>query len=255
MRYHLVILVMFGFIEPCVKESDPLMKGRVKELRINSAQAIGTLLARFRLLWPMNCVPPTALQYCTVAMFTLLENLDKEQNKQAFMEAFIVLRALARQWQLGKGIIRLIQLTCKKKEVTLPEEAQDFFRDFEAELWKAGESGRFKSLYPNFSVAVNQEQGPGRHTDEAELDRILESWDKLDLSEQISKQTTKQTSEQTTEQTSEQTTEQTSEQTTEQTSEQTTEQTSEQTTEQGTETEDTSNDSNDSGNRSRKHEV
>lgn len=222
MRYHLVILVMFGFIEPCVKESDPLTKGRVKELRISSAQAIGTLLARFRLLWPMNCVPPTALQYSTVAMFTLLENLDEDQNKQAFMEAFIVLRALACQWQLAKGTIRLIQLTCKKKEVTLPEDAQILFRNFETELWKAGESGRFKSLYPDFSVAVNQEQGPGRHTDEAELDRILESWDKLDLSEQ--------------------------------TSERTSERTSEQTTDRGTETEDTSNDSNDSGNRSHKHE-
>lgn len=159
MRYYTIILIMFGFVEANVTEGDPESNSRIKALKLDAAHNIGTLINRFRLEWPVECVPGTAMQYCSVAMFTLLENLEDSQNKQAFVECFIVLRALARRWQLAKGILRLIQLTAMKMEATLPTETQVLFKDFEADLWKVEDSGRFSSLYPNFAVAVNQQKG------------------------------------------------------------------------------------------------
>jgi hypothetical protein len=164
-------------------------KRRIKALKADAAHKIGALIKRFRPDWPVECVPGTTIQYCSVAMFTLLENLDEAQNKQAFVDCFIVLRALASRWQLAKGILRLIQLRAMKMKADLPVELQILFRDFEADSWKVEDSERFSSLYPNFSVAVNQ-KGPGAGTDEAELGRFLTSCDNLSLSDTVTEQTT-----------------------------------------------------------------
>lgn len=216
MRYYTVILVMFGFIEPGLNESDLATKARIKALRFSTAHHIGAVLNEFRSRWPVDYVPGTAMQYTSVAMFTLLENLEDDQGKQAFIESFIVLRALARRWRLARGILRLIQLTTMNMDAVLPMETQILFRDFESELWNPEDAGRFSSLYPNFSIAVNQDHRPGEYNDEAELDRILEFWGDLDLSEQMTEYSTAQSTAQSTV----------------------------QSTEQATETEDTSNDSN-----------
>lgn len=189
MRYYTIILVMYGFVESSVK-GDPATNSHIKALQLDAAHNIGTLISRFRIDWPVECVPGTARQYCSVAMFTLLENLDDVQNKEAFVNCFIVLRALARRWQLAKGILRLIQLTAIKTEAVLPMETQILFKNFEDDLWKVEDPGRFSSLYPNFAVAVNQRKGSERHSDEAELDRILASWDNLSLSELVTEQVT-----------------------------------------------------------------
>ncbi|KAJ5805842.1 uncharacterized protein N7503_003444 [Penicillium pulvis] len=190
MRYYTVILVMFGFVEANVIKGDLESKRRIKTLKLDAAYNIGTLINLFRLEWPAECVPGTAMQYCSVAMFTLLENLDDAQNKQVFVECFIVLRALARRWQLAKGILRLIQLTAMKMEAALPTEMENLFKDFEADLWKVEDSRKFSSLYPNFSVAVNQQKGSEYHQEEAELDRFLASWDNIDLAETVMGQAT-----------------------------------------------------------------
>ncbi|KAJ5986493.1 hypothetical protein N7451_010858 [Penicillium sp. IBT 35674x] len=190
MRYYTIILVMFGFVEANLTEGDLGSKSYIKALKLDAAHHIGTLINIFRLEWAVECVPGTLMQYCAVAMFTLLENLDDAQNKQVFVECFIVLRALARRWQLAKGILRLIQLTAMKLEAALPTETKILFKDFEADLWKVEDSGKFSSLYPNFSVAVNQQKGSESYQEEAELDRFLASWDNINLSETVTEQAT-----------------------------------------------------------------
>ena len=81
------------------------------------------------------------MQYTSVAMFTLLENLHDAQSKEAFIESLLILRSLARRWQSAKGILRHIQLTAMEMEFALPVETQIIFREFEAELWKTEHSG------------------------------------------------------------------------------------------------------------------
>ncbi|KAJ5126680.1 hypothetical protein N7448_007459 [Penicillium atrosanguineum] len=141
MRYYTVILLIFGFIEPVLEESDSATKSHIRALRFSAAHNIGAVLYQFRSQWSVDCVPGTAMQYTSVVMFTLLENLHDAQSKQAFIESFIILRSLARRWKLAKNILQLIQLTAMEMEFALPIETQIIFRDFEAELWKAEHSG------------------------------------------------------------------------------------------------------------------
>lgn len=172
---------MFGFITPSLQESDPATKERIKSLRMSSAHQIGTILNRLRSHWPIECIPMASMQYATIALFTLLDDMEDEQNKIIFVDLLMTLRALARRWPLAKGMLRLVQLTAIRQGIPLPRETMVLFKDFETEMWKTGDRERFSSLYPNFAVSVNQ-RGVCEGADEVEMDRFLDEWDNLDLS-------------------------------------------------------------------------
>ncbi|KAJ6059483.1 hypothetical protein N7444_003122 [Penicillium canescens] len=129
MRYHNAILVMFGFVTPITKEGESTTKDRIKSLRTSSARHIGTMLSQFRSLWPMECMPMTAMRYATVALFALFEDLDDVQNQRALTDIVITLRALARRWQFAKGLLRLVQLTTLKQDTSLPDGTVSMLRD------------------------------------------------------------------------------------------------------------------------------
>ncbi|KAJ5979878.1 hypothetical protein N7481_007176 [Penicillium waksmanii] len=182
MRYHNAVLIMFGFILPGLDESQSAERERIEGIRTTSAREIGVVLNQFRSLWPVEYMPMNSMQYATMALFALLGGLKHEEEKKSFTDVLTSLRALARRWQLAKGMLRLIQLTAVKQESNLPAEAVVLLRDFEEELWTASDRQRFSSLYPNFAVSTEFKEGIGAAADKAELDRLLEEWDNLTLS-------------------------------------------------------------------------
>ncbi|CAI7654529.1 unnamed protein product [Penicillium pancosmium] len=186
MRYHNAVLIMFGFLLPSLDESQSAEKERINGIRTTSAREIGVVLNQFRSLWPVEYMPMNSMQYATIALFALLGSLEHEEDKKSFTDILISLRALARRLQLAKGMLRLIQLTAMKQESKLPAEAEVLLRDFEEELWTASDRQRFSSLYPNFAVSTEFKEGTSGAADEAELDRLLEEWDNLTLSNKIS---------------------------------------------------------------------
>lgn len=181
MRYDCTILIMFGHATVQAEtELATTLKCDIKTIRFSSARNIRTLLIRFRTLWPIAYMPVTSMHFCTVALFTLLEGLEDTENKQAFVDLCMILRALACRWQLAKGMLRLIEVTAAKTLVAIPPDIKRLFKDFEAELWKTDDLERFSSLYPNLAVSIDQENGSGS-LDKVELDRFLQKWDKLTI--------------------------------------------------------------------------
>jgi hypothetical protein len=181
MRYYNTIMVMFGLVTSHVEENDTATKDRIKRLRMSSAYHIGALLNLHRSQWPVERMPMAFMQYSTLALFTLLDDLEDEQNQTSFVENLIALRALARRWQMAKGMLRLVQLTAIKHDAPLPKESAILFEDFEAETWHTEDRDRFSSHYPNFAVSI-QKQSEGGSMNEVDLDRLLEEWDGLALS-------------------------------------------------------------------------
>jgi hypothetical protein len=82
-------------------------------------------------------MPMAAMQYATIAIFTLFEDLDLVQNQKAFTDAVITLRALAGRWQFAKGLLRLVQLTTLKQETSLPGETGAILRDLPSRSGKS----------------------------------------------------------------------------------------------------------------------
>ncbi|KAA8649311.1 hypothetical protein EYZ11_007050 [Aspergillus tanneri] len=173
MRYHAIVLTIFGFLRNQPDMSEPVISmERARYLRNSSARHIHDIIHSYRSQWPMDCMPMSYMQYVTVALFTLLEDPRAAENHAALVDLCSVLHALACRALLPKGLLRLVQLTAQQK-TGLPLEMHNLFRDFESELWTADDRARFSSLYPNFAVTVQGGEG------EAELDEVLEKWDTL----------------------------------------------------------------------------
>jgi hypothetical protein len=178
MRYYNTIMIMFGFATSSLKEDDTVTKDRIKGLRMSSAHHIGALLNRHRSQWPVESMPMAFMQYSTLSLFTLLDDLHNKQNQASFVENLIALRALARRWQMAKGMLRLVQLTAIKQESPLPDESTILFRDFELDTWTAEDRELFSSQYPNFAV-VMQQRADNSAVNDVDLDWLLEEWDNL----------------------------------------------------------------------------
>lgn len=90
-----------------------------------------------------------------------------------------MLQAGSRRWMFGKGLMRLVQVTARHLGVTLPPETDVLFSDFESKIWSSQDREKLSSFYPNLAVSAGAFQD-----DEKELDRFLEKWDGLSISEQ-----------------------------------------------------------------------
>ena len=120
----------------------------------------------------------TYIQWTTGSLFTLLEDLDDPMNREAFASLSIVAKVASRRWPLGKGMLRAVQVTARKMEVSLPHELDALYSDFEKQSWGQKDRRELSSSYPNFAVSIGSVQ-----TDEVELDKFLEKWDALDISD------------------------------------------------------------------------
>lgn len=182
MYYHNIIITMHGFSRTKEKEEEqsPIASGTSKQatsIRLSSARRIAQLMDRHRSLWGLNVFSAGNIQWVTVSLFTLLEDLNDPQNRHAFIALAIAAKAASRRWVLGKAMLRAVQLTARQMAVELPSETDALFTDFES-LWTDQDRESLSSLYPNFAVSV------GVVKDEAvELDKFLAKWDALDISD------------------------------------------------------------------------
>jgi hypothetical protein len=122
-------------------------------------------------------MPPVNAQWITVSMFTLLPYLeDDERNRKAFTSLSIAAKAFSNRWSLGKGMLRLFQVTSKQMEIKLPTETDALFIDFETNVWSREDRKILSSQYPNFINSMR-----GGQVDDVELDMFLNKFDDLHL--------------------------------------------------------------------------
>jgi len=160
-------------------DSAELEKARqqARERCIDSACINAALVDQQREAWGLDYMPPVNIHWFTVSMYTLLEALDDEENRDAFVSLSIAAKAASHRWALGKGMLRLVQLTAKQMEVSLPPETEALFSDFEAKLWRHQDRKALSSQYPHFTHSMKRGQ-----VDEIELDTFLERFDDMQVS-------------------------------------------------------------------------
>jgi hypothetical protein len=185
LKYHTIIQTLFGVLkdlpkaEGCDEGEEWLLKTRLRaqERCIQSAQASGDLIDIHCDLWGLDQMPPANVQWVTVSMFTLLPYLeDNERNCKAFTSLSIAAKAFSSRWSLGKGMLRLFQVTSKQMEIKLPTETDALFTDFETNTWSREDRKILSSQYPNFINSMK-----GAQVDEVELDMFLNKFDELHL--------------------------------------------------------------------------
>lgn len=184
LKYHTIIQTIFGAVkdlpkaEDCDMSAELLRETRQKaqERCIQSAIACGDLIDMHCDLWGLDQMPPVNIQWVTVSMFTLLPHLgDNVKNCKAFTSLSIAAKASSNRWSLGKGMLRLFQVTSKQMEIKLPPETDALFTDF-ATTWSREDRKILNSQYPNFINSMK-----GGQVDEIELDMFLNKFDDLHI--------------------------------------------------------------------------
>ncbi|RAL14755.1 Zn(II)2Cys6 transcription factor [Aspergillus homomorphus CBS 101889] len=183
--YHTLMIMLWGLLK---EESDEDDSGdnatatTARRLCVDSALAIVRLLRIHRARWGVDYISPTTIHWVSMALFTLLEQLDNPEHKTSFTELCVFARALSRKWTLMKGIMRMLQVSAQKNSVMLPPDTHALFTEFEEEMWESKDRERFRSLYPNPN-SLSKTAGDRTLLDDAELDSFLEKWDTLEVDE------------------------------------------------------------------------
>lgn len=110
-------------------------------------------------------------------MFTLLEGLDEKENCDSFVSLCVAAKSHANHWALGKAMLRLVQVTARHMEVSLPPETNALFKHFETRIWSAEDRKDLSSQYPNYAHSMKQ-----RERNDIEMDAFLAKFDDLYLS-------------------------------------------------------------------------
>lgn len=186
MKYHTIIQTIFGVLKGLPKDEKDDEDGtwaretrqRAQERCVESARASARLIDIHRELWGLDQMTPVNIHWVTVSMFTLLEHLGEEANREALVSLSGAAKAFSHRWELGKGMLRLFQVTAKQMEVTLPAETDAIFTDFETRFWSSADRKVFSSQYPNFANSMKHGD-----VDDIELDMYLAKFDELHIAD------------------------------------------------------------------------
>ncbi|OJJ48145.1 hypothetical protein ASPZODRAFT_62889 [Penicilliopsis zonata CBS 506.65] len=182
MYYHTIIMTLYGFLrhpEPSMPALALANAASARARCVESARTVAQLVHTHHVKWGGQQVPAVYVHWITVALFTLLEELDQAECRAAFLSLSRSAQSLWRRWPLSIGTFRLVQLSAERRAreprgKELPGEVAEVFAHFEREVWKTHQGRlRFSSLYPNLAEAVIT--GPGGCV---ELDQLLQQYDR-----------------------------------------------------------------------------
>lgn len=190
MHYQIVTITMFAFLKSpgppgaastssfsaSAAPSASTAADRARRLCISSALEVARLTDLHRRQNGLDSVTVMMTEHITISLFILMEDLDAAASRAAFIELCVVARSFARRWTLGKGMLRLVQLTAQEMKVNLPRETVMLFHDFETRIWRPTDRQLFSSAYLSFNAAVRRQR---TEQYEASLDQLLEKWDDL----------------------------------------------------------------------------
>ncbi|KAL4875398.1 hypothetical protein BJY04DRAFT_202129 [Aspergillus karnatakaensis] len=179
--YHTTIIQVFWFLQSYhTRQGQHEAAVSARERTFADARRISYLIGIHRERWGIDRMAPCTIQWVTSALYALIGALDSPENRAAFIDLSTLSRAFSRRFPLGKGIMRMLQLTAQDMKVSLPEVTDVLFRSFAAESWSANDHDKFSSFYPHFQSVIKN--GPGLGSGMVPMDQYLQM-DKLKISE------------------------------------------------------------------------
>ncbi|KAL4866709.1 hypothetical protein BDV12DRAFT_131236 [Aspergillus spectabilis] len=182
--YHTTIIQIFWFLQSYhTTQGHEEAAASARETTLANARRIAQLIGVHRERWGIDRMAPGTIHWVTTALFALIGALDSTETRTAFTDLASVSRAFSRRFPLGKGIMRMLQLTARQLEVSLPEETDVLFSSFAAESWSAKDREQFSSFYPHFQSVI--QYGPTRPDEMSSygMDVYLQRFDSLKISD------------------------------------------------------------------------
>ncbi|KAJ9651207.1 hypothetical protein H2198_009509 [Neophaeococcomyces mojaviensis] len=136
-----------------------------QQVSVSMAVAIGNTMDLLISKWGVENFPVILIHPISLALLTLLENVEHKGRRRAFVSMCVALRAASRRFRVGKGILKLVKNKAIDMGVILPREIEQLFHfqrrrrsgSTEIEHWEEAPMGEIGMQY------------------------LLEKWDDLDL--------------------------------------------------------------------------
>ncbi|PWY85936.1 hypothetical protein BO70DRAFT_395068 [Aspergillus heteromorphus CBS 117.55] len=179
--YHSIIMVSFAFLRTRAPQDDETTEKSIESARekcISSAHIVSDLVNIHRNQWGIERVALFDIQFISVALYNLLDDLRDEKSHAAFRNLAKAMMVHIPRWKMARGMFRLIQIAMTQLRAYQPPDIVEIFRTFEQGFWRPEDWNSFSSAYPNFSIAIRQDKGA---SEEVDMDRILAHWDGLTL--------------------------------------------------------------------------
>lgn len=77
--------------------------------------------------WGSEYFPAIASQFISVALFSLLEELESEDGRSAFVSLCFTMHMVSKTQASGRGVLQLLYRTAKDCGIQIPGEAVRFF--------------------------------------------------------------------------------------------------------------------------------
>lgn len=136
-----------------------------QQVTTSAAVTIGNLIDNLITKWGVKNFPVILIHPISLALFTLLENVEHNDCRTAFVSLCVALKAASRRFRVGKGVLKLVKKTAEDREVRLPRETEQLFR-FERR---------------DRSESTGSEPWEEAPTGGIGMQFLLEKWDDLDL--------------------------------------------------------------------------
>ena len=72
-------------------------------------------------------MPVSNIQCITEALFTLLDDLEEPNNREAFITLSIAAKAFSRRWESSRTVLGTLRTTAQAKRLALPSETDSLF--------------------------------------------------------------------------------------------------------------------------------
>ncbi|KAJ9661394.1 hypothetical protein H2198_001962 [Neophaeococcomyces mojaviensis] len=136
-----------------------------QQVSVSAAVTIGNLMDLLISKWGVENFPVILIHPISLALLTLLENVEHEDRRRAFVSMCVALRAASRRFRVGKGILKLVKNKAIDMGIILPKEVEQLFY-FERR---------------RLSDSTGTEKWEEAPVEEIGMQYLLEKWNDLDL--------------------------------------------------------------------------
>jgi hypothetical protein len=116
-----------------------------------------------------------------LSLYHLMDVDDTARFEEQITDLCIFARAMSRRWPFAMAILRMIQLTADRRQVTLPDQSRKLFEDFEKEDWHTREQRTLASMYPDPESAAYRKHMENADAALQNMGEFLDSMERLHL--------------------------------------------------------------------------
>lgn len=137
-----------------------------KPLCQKSAIVISNLMVQQQRNWGVDRFPPVVVQPISLALFTVLDDLESTENQSSFINLCYFMQVVSMRYRAGRGILALARRTIAERRIAIPPEANRFLAE------------------ETFGRRPSQPSRPSSDGSEIDIDYLLGKWKDFNLNQQ-----------------------------------------------------------------------